>query len=363
LAVLARPRDTLGGVAGTPRKRAKKDAAAAGDAVPEAAAAVAGARSAASRARARSAVTDRAPHVRPAHVGTSTRNTSDALAAGELAQLSAQLQPGAVLRLERVKPAWAGGWLCDYPLEHGELAEAYDFIRENYGGQTYKATVLIGDQPMMTAKISVAGPPRDDGRIIERWMWEGGEPPQPRGAAAPAPAPAANAVDTMLPLMKLLLEQQSASNASQLAAVRESVDRAAAHSEALMQRVIDARAQEDERRHEADRRQSLAGQLEELVTASDAIGRAAEALGTRATGAAAKTDDDGDDLLKGAAKEAVSHFVTNVMASQIAPTNAAPSPAPQRQPQRQPPPGHNGAAKRRSPGIPEAGPRSRQPRD
>ena len=337
-------------VAGTPKKRARKEAADGTPTVPEAAiagaAAAAPAETGAARARARSRAT------RTAHVGAETRKLADAVVAGDLAELACQLQPGAVLRLERVRPAWCAGWLVDYPLEHGDLGEAYSYIAEEYGGNVYKATVLVGDQPMYTAKISVAGPPRDGGRLIQRWQWEGGEPPAPATAAQP-PAQQGVGTSDMMQLFTLMLQQQQQAAAAQLAAVRESVDRQAAHTESLMQRVIDARAQEDERRQAVEHRQSLAGQLQELAEAKSALDKAGKMF-TRAGAAAGAEDDQDSDLVKGALKEAAAHFATQALGAQF-------SGAPALARRRPPPPGANGVAKRRSAGIPDARPVNRQP--
>ena len=326
-------------VAGTPKKRARKEGAAGTPTVPEAA--IAGAAAAApSEARTRT----RARATRAAHVGPEVRKLADAVVAGDLAELASQLQPGAVLRLERVRPSWCAGWLVDYPLEHGDLGEAFAFIQEEYGGQVYKTTVIAGETPMYTAKISVAGPPRDGGRLIQRWQWEGGEAP----ATAAQPAQQGVGTSDMMQLFTLMMQQQQAAMGAQLAAVRESVDRQAAHTESLMQRVIDARAQEDERRQAVEHRQSLAGQLQELAEAKSALDKAGKMF-TRA-GAAAEDDQD-SDLVKGALKEAAAHFATQALGAQF---SGAPAPA-----RRQP--GANGLAKRRSAGIPDARPVNRQP--
>lgn len=151
--------------------------------------------------------------------GPQLRAVLDAAQADQAAAFAAQLGQGVAVRLERTRPTWCAGWLEDLELETGSLGEVFGYIAQEHGGQTYRVSVLHpSGAPMASAQVRIAGPPREQGRPIDRRRWEAamlGEQPSAT-AAAPrperdrAPAPA---IDAMGLLGMFLAEQKETRNA------------------------------------------------------------------------------------------------------------------------------------------------------
>lgn len=188
-------------MAGQPKTRAKKAAQAAGD-IPEAReedsapARDTTARHTHARTRTRA---PRAPTPRvsanstaaPASVdaGPQVRARIDQHRAGIVEALQRELAPGMVVRIERTRPTWCAGYLEDWQLEEGTLGELFEYIREEHGGQRYTLSVLSPNGvPLIQMSQPFSGPPRQQGRPINRAQWDAemrGEvydPRQPAGA-------------------------------------------------------------------------------------------------------------------------------------------------------------------------------------
>ncbi len=295
-------------MAGRPRTRARRAAAA--DAVteliPEAEPAPAHDAPADVRPRdARTRLRARAPGM-----GPRTRTAVDGAQADAIGSLTAQLDPGNVVRIERTKPNWCAGWQEDYVLEGGDTGDLLDYLREEYGGRTYRLTIMsaAGDV-LWVSKVNIGGQPKEEGRVLERWRYEG--LPSPESAShrdqPPPPAPQQGIGFTeIMGVLTMVMESQKDAAAAQLASVQRAVESNNEQTTTLVNHLVSERNSERER-------QSFGGQLQELVDGTAALKKASSAFG------AAAPSDDGDDgdMLKGAAKEAMGHFISNVMASEF----------------------------------------------
>jgi hypothetical protein len=277
------------------------------------------------------------PASRVPTLGTATRTAVDERQAQAARSLSQALRPGVTLRLERVRPTWCMGWVLDYPVSEGEsLSELRELVRDEFGGQSYRAYVLgPGDVVLFEGKLDIAAPPKDGGRVINRQKWEGRNEPVDESAHAPR-----GELGGMSDFLKLFMDQQRATADAQLESVRQMVTSTREQTTELMRSIVEARGAESKQR-------SFGEQLGELVDATRGIEKARKQL----FGAARERDagaDAGDDLerverqAKAAFMEAVvGHFVRRPEA----PQNGA-------QAQRRPPPQQT----QRRVGIPDSVP-------
>lgn len=325
-------------MAGTPKKRARKDAhqlltKAAELANQETPAPVLDATAVApdARARAREAMPLRPPPapLRPPN-GTATRNAVDQKQVNLFNELAKHMRPGLTIRIERVRPHWCAGYIEDYPLEEPDsLGVFYNYLRDEHGGQFYRLTVLAaGEQQLYQAQMAIAGPPLERGRPINRQVYEGHETvranPQPR-AAAPA---SQDSLAPMMTFVQLFIEQMRESNRAQLDSVRQMVTTSSEQTSALAAAVLQVR-------NDA-KPPSLADQLGEVMEATRAVDSVRKALGaTTQRAGAAELEEDDDDGLRAATREATKGFVRNVVGNMFGGGGGGqqpPAQAPQRPP-------------------------------
>lgn len=320
-------------MAGRPKTRARAEAAAAaaGGDIPDALT------QPNARARARTREPPPIP-VRSGGVGPGARNAADSAAATQLAGLATALRPGALVRIERVRPSWAAGWIEDLTLDLGGLGELYEHLQEEWGGRSYRCTVLLPNgAPGFESRIEIAGPPLDEGTEIDRDEWNGNPGKREREARAARETRIPNARSSSsdpgafdaLAWMKLLLDMQEKQAERSEKAMRELVTSSAAQNQGLIEAMLESRT--------AERGPNLVQQLGELEQAKRALDRMGRVFG------AADRSADGageEDVMAGAMKEATKHFIGNVMASQFAGNMGAPQrpAAPAAPPQRAPAP-------------------------
>lgn len=262
----------------------------------------------------------RAPAAGPP--GTRTKARADEAVADELQSLAAQLRPGITVRLERLRPGWAAGFLEEYPLQDGDLSELYDHVQTEHGGQLYKITVLNpAGSAWYDSRIKVAGPPRERGRIIDRDAYEGVSAPKATPQQSPQQPQQAqpSGMPDLMSVFSLVLQQQQQASEAQLQAVREMVSRSSEQTRELISTIVTQRG--EDRRHT-----SISGQLEELSEAGQVMERVREMFGAQDREKA----DDTDPIVK----EAMSHFARQVFGSQS--RNSPPQQTPQQPRSRMP---------------------------
>lgn len=323
-------------MAGRPKTRARREAAAATGDIPDALT------QATPNARARVRTREAPPlPLRAGGVGMGARNAADQAAAGQLAGLATALRPGALVRIERVRPSWAAGWIEDLTLDLGGLGELYEHLQEEWGGRSYRCTVMLPNgAPGFEGRIEIAGAPLEEGTPIDRDEWNGQPGKREREArAARERVPNARSSNDQPPggfdalaWMKLLLEMQRDQADRSEKAMRELVTTSAAQNQDLIDAMLQART--------AERGPSLVAQLGELEQAKRALDRMGRVFGAADRSAEPAGDDD---LMSGAVKEAAKQFVGNVIASQFA-GNTGP----------QTPPARPGAPPPRAPAPPAA---------
>lgn len=258
-------------------------------------------------------------------MGPELRGTVDAAQAHAVRGLAALLKPGVQLRIERTRPTWCAGWLEDFTMEPGEgLADVFEHIRTEYGGQRYRVSVLgAGGTELFEGSIAIASQPRAAGKPITRDEWEGTAAAR---TSNPQQQPQARSeFEAMGSFLKLFMDQQARSADAQLGSVRDMVARSSEQTTALVNAVL-------ERRETESRRPSLGEQLNELAESSRQLQR----VGKQLFGAAApkkRDDEDDDPLMRGALKKVGEEFIANVVTSAFARRNTPqPTPATVRNP-------------------------------
>lgn len=262
-----------------------------------------------------------------AYVGPHARNVADQVAGSELAELSRALRPGTTVRVERLRPSWAAGWVEDLELDRGGMRELYDHVAGEWGGQKYRLSPLLpSGAAAFSATLAISGPPLHEGRRIDRDEWDGFKPRTQRAVNTTAPAAAAAAPDLggLLGFFKLFMDTNNAATAAQLESVRELARSSAAQNQDLLTALA-------ERDGDRAGRQTFAAQLGELVTASKALDGVRKVLGGPTRNSKAEAEDD---PMAGALKEATKHFMTNAMGSFFQKKSSS---APQHRPPQGPP--------------------------
>jgi hypothetical protein len=299
---------TICDMAGRPKTRAKREAQAAltAEEIPVSVPAPADAMHARARAN-----TPRMPG-RPAvpAIGPVTRATADAGQAAALAEIGRYLRPGYTLRLERLQPQWCSGWVDDIPVDGVALGELFASIRAEYGGQNYRC-IILGSQgtAVYEARISIASPPAQRGRLIDREQWEGAMAGR-SSSAVPVSVPnvrrderPAGGIDPM-GIVTLLFESQRDANKATLDAVREMQ----AGNKDLIASVLSSR-----NAPAGANPKSLVEQLGELAEGASAIDKFGRVFGA----ARGERDDSAND--DGLAKAAQQMFMGRVMESMFTP--------------------------------------------
>lgn len=266
--------------------------------------------------------------------GVVTRNTVDYTAASELGRLAQVLQVGTPVRVERIKPHWCAGIVESlYTLESGRLDELVDYLKEEWGGQSYRITVIQPNgAPAFEARLPVCAPPRYEGKTIFRETW-GGEVdpesqsrkrrdnPEPLRVVAPREGERFGEIREIFELVGGMLKE---SNERSLDAIRDVVGNSRDQNQELIAALVEKNGQE-----------SGGGLVKQLMEFSDAQA-ALQRVGKKVFGAAEPKEEE-DDVMKGAMKHAAKDFFGSVISSHFAPkasaqANPQPNPARPRAP-------------------------------
>lgn len=295
-------------MAGRPKTRAKRAAEALEGEIPNATTTPnAPPRTAPPRTHARAAP----PGLRAAPpLGSQARGELDSIHADTIRHLAAQLQPGMLVRIARVRPSWAAGWIEDYPLDSDDIAELYEYLQEEHGGKLYRAQLLASDgKPFFDAKIQIAGAPRLRGKVVPREHWEDGGNTV---TTAAAPAPSQTGIGDMLQLFQMVLGQQQENAASRERTILETVKTARSETRDVLRALAEQRNPGG----------NLLEQLQEFGAVRKGVEKMSEALAPRG-------QQEPEDGMQGALKEAASHFLMNAIASRGS-ANRRPQPPRQR---------------------------------
>lgn len=221
-------------MAGRPRTRAKREATA-GEPIPDAEGVPADPTRA--RAPAHDARTHARVRVAPApragsgkaweHPGPALRAAMDERNAAQIDTFASLLGAGVQLRIERLRPTWCAGWLEDTELDEGALGELLAYVRDEWGGQKYRVSILhpqTGHTMHSVALPPISGPPREQGKIITREVYEArmeGRDVAPGPRATPAPASTTAPAIDPLALMDRFFDLHEKSSKATVEAVRE----------------------------------------------------------------------------------------------------------------------------------------------
>jgi len=221
------------------------------------------------------------------------------------------LNPGITVTIDRIKPAWCAGWQEDYLLDSDDIGELRQYIKDEYGGQVFRLTAMAaGGAPLWVSKMTIGGKPREDGRTLRRWEYEGEPNPAAQQARPPATLgePDAAAGINIMGVLTLVLDSNRAAATAQLEAVRETVTSSNKAIQSLMNTIVVERSEEK-------RGGDFAGQLKSLVESTKALKKAGSFFGA-ADGGPAQTSG-GDGMLTEATRHAFERFVGNVIDSEM----------------------------------------------
>lgn len=290
-------------MAGSPKKRARREAAE--SAIPDAD--EGSPRAPYARSRARAPASGRAPTREHGYVGPNQKRAADSVAARQLEALAAELGPDTAVRIERVRPSWCAGWVEDYVIDLDGLADLYDHIRSEWGGQVYSVKVLLPDgATAFTSRLAIAEPPRHEGRLINRDVWDGSRSTTRENPAPAQPQPGSSPIGQLADFMRLFVEQNNRVADTQLAAVRDLVTNSQAQTGELVRAVV---ARDEQRAG----RESFAHQLGDILEATEALEVVRDRLGTDSSG---HRPDENDPMAQ-ALKEATGMFLGNAMGSML----------------------------------------------
>lgn len=261
--------------------------------------------------------------------GPATRAAIDDGAARVVRSLATVIKPGMRLRLSRTRPTWAAGFLEDYPVSEGDsLATFFEHVRDEYGGQSYTVEVLAaGDVQAFEGALTVAGPPMERGKPINRAKWEcrdEEEQPARRTNVVERAAPAFP-VEAIVSIATLVLGAFQKHQSEQLSSVKEMVTQS-------RELVVAALGQRDKQ----EQRTSFAAQLGEIVDATQSLDKVRKVIAGPTPRATARGDEDESSdtaLMVNAAKKAFFGGVAEHFARELAP-KAAGAPAPGQVPAR-----------------------------
>lgn len=274
--------------------------------------------------------------------GSETRRSVDYQNASELERLAYVLRPGVPVRVERTRPHWCAGVVeTHYTLESGHLDELIDYLRDEWGGQTYRVTVLQPHgAPAFESRLTVCAPPRYEGKRVYRETWGGeheeDEDERPgnrkKRASNPEPSRSPAGPSTFGELRELLAMMQAMhadASGKSLDAVRDIIANTRAEKEQLIQAVTEMRTQET-------RGGNLVEQLGEFMTAQKALQSVGKVFGAAAD---RKENPEEDDVMKGVLKHAAKDFLAGAITTHFTkpkPGRVANAAAPARPPARPP---------------------------
>jgi len=260
-------------------------------------------------------------------IGASTRAAVDGAQADTMLRLASLIRPGVSIRIERVRPTWAAGWIEDYPTDvtGDALGDLFEHLRDEHGGQLYRLTILApGEQPLYVGAQAIAGPVRVAGRSTGRDAFElATQKPTveraPSSSSSAEPFPMGAVIQGFVSFMQTMMGQQEKAAQLQIEAVRDMVRSSQKQGSDLANAVLAHRADERDQR-------GLAGQVTELLEGMEAVDKVRKRFGAARS---SNAEPDGDEM-SGVLKEAAKSFLGNVMgsvASQRASQHAAAPPA------------------------------------
>jgi hypothetical protein len=246
-------------------------------------------------------------------------HTTDALAA-----FAAHLGPGIVCTVERTRPTWCAGWVCDVDLEDGTLQELRGYLRDECGGESYRVSAIYDGRPVYTAKVNIAGPPRNAGKIINRDAWDAQR--EGRAPATPATPAASPGFDLFGKdgLLSLILTESRESRNSTLNAVKEMTE----HTSKTTAELVDAFAKEARANRQSSTLAEQIGHMQRDVAAVDGLRQSI----VEANPVPPEPDDDDEHggtrrLVRTAAENFMAQALTG-MGGARGPATSAPAPSP-----------------------------------
>lgn len=255
-------------------------------------------------------------------IGASTRAAVDGAQADTMLRLASLIRPGVSIRIERVRPTWAAGWIEDYPTDvtGDALGDLFEHLRDEHGGQLYRLTILApGEQPLYVGAQAIAGPVRVAGRSTGREAFELSAQKTtveraPSSSSSAEPFPMGAVIQGFVSFMQTMMGQQEKAAQLQIEAVRDMVRSSQKQGSDLANAVLAHRADERDQR-------GLAGQVTELLEGMEAVDKVRKRFGA----ARSSNADSGDnDEMSGVLKEAAKSFLGNVMGSVASQRAAAP---------------------------------------
>lgn len=242
--------------------------------------------------------------------GPSMRATADAVQARNVVGLAEALGAATVVRIERLQPRWCAGWVDDFAIEGTDLGELLQYLRDEWGGQSYLCSALdVSGAVIFDAKIPIAGMPKDCGRVIDRDAWEGRAPTAAQPTQATQQPTQAAPSDTLGLVLGILKD----ANRAQFEAVKEM---RAADSKQMAELI-----QSINRRTEAGnapRAPSFAEQVGEVVNATRALSKMREAIAVEAPEPKQAPNVEEPDVLKEAMRAGVSQMFAGAFNNQAA---------------------------------------------
>jgi hypothetical protein len=151
--------------------------------------------------------------------------------------------------------------------------DLFAYIQEEWGGQSYKLTVLALDgTPLQEHRVRIAGPPRAEGRRLRRSDWDGDDerqaPPQPQQTAGALGGDA-------LALMQLIMTEARENRNGILDAVQAIQNQSASSVKDMLTTM--AANQEN-----AQARASFAAQLQEFSEGAQALNQVRDEIAATA---------------------------------------------------------------------------------
>lgn len=244
-----------------------------------------------------------APGRRPAIApGPAVRAAADASVAAQLGAAQRSLRPAVIVRIERLQPHWCSGWLEDYALSSGNVLALLPYLRDEWGGTSYRLSILGPDNVAVSDhEQPIAGPPRDRGRLIDRDVWEGRAATTAQPAAVVQPLAAAAPASPDHALLTTVIDLMRDSHKNQFDAVKEMRSSDAKQMAELINSI-------NRRTEHGDRPTgpSFIEQVQQIVASTHALNEMREAIAIEPPARDAGAGDDNDGL----AKEAMKQFMT-----------------------------------------------------
>lgn len=247
-------------------------------------------------------------------LGSATRRQLDTREAERVDHLQELLVPQTLVRISRVQPVWAEGYIEHYELDEDEgYAELFDYIQGEHGGRKYRIEVLSSDGRTLlySGKMRIAGPVRVGGAIATRESFEGAPEQRPlQHAVVSNPARGGNET---LDIIDRVMKMQGGGN-----------DKLAAVLDNMSKRQTEMLREFTEKMNRAPNpiggTQTLDTLLDGVVETSKKLERVRAALGGGSQGDGDEPDDDkaSDDesMIKTFGKQILTEAVRNQMGQQ-----------------------------------------------